>query len=114
VGGAKVSYEVPQLPNTTLYSNKLDIYDLFWDSDFSNLNYKAFMPETNSFVVGAIDEHGRTEKISTSDPTKVQVLVGSNDEWGLIIDSFDEDDFFADQNKSADCSEIKNDAEDKG
>lgn len=96
--GEKVSYEVPELPNTSIFSNRLDIYDLFWASDFSQLSYKAFVPETSSFTSGSIDEHGRTGKISTSDPTKVQVLVGSKDEWGLVIDGFDEDDFMTDQN----------------
>lgn len=48
--GAKVSYEVPELPNTPSFSNRLDIYDLFWESDFSKLSYKAFIRETNSFT----------------------------------------------------------------
>lgn len=109
--GAKVSYEVPELPSTPTFSNRLDIYDLFWESDFSQLSYKAFVPGTNSFTSGSIDEHGRTGKISTPDPTKVQVLVGSNDEWGLVIDSFDEDDFLADQNVND--SETENNVEDR-
>ncbi|MCG2958248.1 DUF2345 domain-containing protein, partial [Escherichia coli] len=33
--GEKVSYEVPELPNTPIFSNRLDIYDLFWANDFS-------------------------------------------------------------------------------
>lgn len=92
-GGSKVSYEVPQLPSNVMYSNKLDIYDLFWESDFSNLTYKAFIPETNAFVSGQIDEHGRTGKISTIDPSKVQVLVGTDEEWGITIEGYDESDF---------------------
>ncbi len=43
--GAKVSYEVPELPNTPTFSNRLDIYDLFWESDFSQLSYKALFLE---------------------------------------------------------------------
>ena len=93
VSGVKVSYEVPQLPNNVMYSNKLDVYDLFWESDLSQLSYKAFIPETNAFISGQIDEHGRTDKISTADPSKVLVLVGSDDEWGLSIEGFDEEDF---------------------
>ncbi|MCY6412979.1 type VI secretion system Vgr family protein [Acinetobacter sp. VNH17] len=112
--GAKVSYEVPELPNTPTFSNRLDIYDLFWESDFSQLSYKVFIPETNSFTSGTIDEHGRTGKISTSDPTKVQVLVGSDDEWGLVIDSFDEDDFLEDKNVGSRELKIDNNIEDKG
>ncbi|MFH3910502.1 type VI secretion system Vgr family protein [Acinetobacter baumannii] len=113
-GGAKVSYEVPELPNTPTFSNRLDIYDLFWESDFSKLSYKAFMPETNSFTSGAVDEHGRTGKISSADPTNVQVLIGSDDEWGLLIDSFDADDFLEDQSINGSNSEIDNNTEDRG
>lgn len=98
-GGAKVSYEVPQLPSNIMYSNKLDVYDLFWESDFSQLTYKAFIPETNSFVTGQVDEHGRTGKIGTSDPSKVQVLLGSDDDWGISIEGFDEEDFVSDENQ---------------
>lgn len=94
-GGNKVSYEVPQLPSNVMYSNRLDVYDLFWESDFSNLTYKAFIPETNAFVSGQIDEHGRTGKISTLDPSKVQVLVGADEEWDITIEGYDESDFVA-------------------
>ncbi len=114
VSGAKVSYEVPQLPNNVMYSNKLDIYDLFWESDFSQLSYKAFMPDSNSFVSGQIDEHGRTGKISTADPSKVQVLVGSDDEWGLSIEGFDEEDFLDDSNQENLSLDNDNNEEYKG
>jgi len=106
--GEKLSYEIPQLPNTVLYSNKLDIYDLFWESDLNQLSYKAFIPDTNAFVSGQIDEHGRTGRISTADPSKVQVLVGSNDEWGLSIESFDENDFLDSQNFNGISTDINN------
>lgn len=113
VGGAKVSYEVPELPNTPTFSNRLDVYDLFWASDFSQLSYKAFIPDTNSFTSGTVDEHGRTGKINTADPAKVQVLVGSDDEWGLQIESFDEDDFLVNQNNSAENLEMHNNEDQK-
>lgn len=106
--GAKVFYEVPELPNTVMYSNKLDVYDLFWESDFSQLNYKAFMSQTGAFISGQIDEHGRTGKISTPEPSKMQVLVGSNDEWGLSIESFDEDDFIEDNDQNGFNSNTEN------
>lgn len=99
-GGANISYEFPQLPNTPLFSNKLDIYDLFWESDFSKLSYKAFIPDTNSFVSGQIDEHGRTGKINTADPSKIQVLIGPDEEWGITIDGFDEEDFLGSSNRA--------------
>lgn len=109
--GAKVAYEVPQLPSTVMYSNKLDVYDLFWESDFSQLSYKAFMPETNAFISGQIDEHGRTAKISTMDPSKVQVLVGSDDGWGLSMECFDEEDFVDNSNQENSSSNNDNNEE---
>lgn len=99
VAGTKVSYEVPLLPNTSIYSNKLDVYDLFWQSDFSQISYKALIPETNAFISGSLDEHGRTGKISTVDPCYVQILVGADDEWGLSIEGYDEDELI-DQNNN--------------
>ena len=113
VGGAKVSYEVPELPCSSTFSNRLDIYNLFWASDFNQLSYKAFIPETNAFIAGVIDEHGRTGKINTSDPTKVQVLVGSDDEWGLRVESFDEDDFSIDKNVNGENLEINHNENNK-
>ena len=104
---------MPQLPNTPTFSNRLDVYDLFWASDFSQLSYKAFIPDTNSFTSGTVDEHGRTGKINTADPAKVQVLVGSDDEWGLQIESFDEDDFLVNQNNSAENLEMHNNEDQK-
>ena len=113
VGGAKVSYEVPELPCSSTFSNRLDIYNLFWASDFNQLSYKAFIPETNAFIAGVIDEHGRTGKINTSDPTKVQVLVGSDGEWGLRVESFDEDDFSIDKNVNGENLEINHNENNK-
>ncbi|WP_110975799.1 type VI secretion system Vgr family protein [Acinetobacter sp. WCHAc060042] len=113
VGGAKVSYEVPELPCSSTFSNRLDIYNLFWASDFNQLSYKAFIPETNVFIAGVIEEHGRTGKINTSDPTKVQVLVGSDDEWGLRVESFDEDDFSIDKNVNGENLEINHNENNK-
>ncbi len=92
--GAKVSYEVPQLPSTMMFSNKLDVYDLFWQSDFSQFSYKAFIPGTNSFISGGLDEHGRTGKITKEDPLNIKVLVGKEQElWDVIVDEWDDEDF---------------------
>ena len=96
--GANVTYEVPQLPNKPLYSNRLDVYDLFWQSDFSTLTYKAFIPETNSYISGQLDEHGRTKKMTTADPSKIEVLVGLNDDWGLNVQGYDVEDLIEHNN----------------
>ena len=93
MNGEKVTYQTPQLPNLAMYSNKLDVYDLFWQSDFSQLKYQILMPETNSYIAGQVDEHGRTGKITTADPSQVKVLIGSDEEWGISLEGYDEDDF---------------------
>ncbi|MEK5771240.1 type VI secretion system Vgr family protein [Acinetobacter variabilis] len=98
MGGANVTYEVPQLPNKPLYSNRLDVYDLFWQSDFSTLTYKAFIPETNSYISGQLDEHGRTKKMTTADPSKIEVLVGLNDDWELNVQGYDVEDLIEHNN----------------
>ncbi len=93
-GGNKVVYEVPQLPSSVMYSNKLDVYDLFWESDFSNLTYTAYMPETNAVVSGQIDEHGRTGKVGNEEQLNVKFLVGKEQEfWDVIIEEWDDEDF---------------------
>ena len=93
-GGNKVVYEVPQLPSNVMYSNKLDVYDLFWESDFSNLTYKAFIPETNAVVSGQIDEHGRTGKVGNEEQLNVKFLVGKEQEfWDVIIEEWEDEDF---------------------
>ena len=100
-GGERISSEIPSLPNTPTFSNRLDVYDWFWQSDFSQLSYKAFIPSTNTYFSGKLDEHGHTGKISTSDSTKVQVLIGFDEQWGLSVEGFDEEDFINNQSISA-------------
>ncbi|GAB3050492.1 type VI secretion system Vgr family protein [Acinetobacter apis] len=91
--GEKITYELPQLPNTPQYSNRIDLYHLFWQSDFKKLKYQALIPETGHHLAGSIDEHGRTGKITTGSSSKVKVLVGTDDDWGIHVEGKDKEDF---------------------
>ncbi|MFX5487086.1 DUF2345 domain-containing protein, partial [Acinetobacter baumannii] len=83
--GAKVSYEVPQLPSTMMYSNKLDVYDLFWDFDLSRLSYVAKF-KNGRVSTGSLDENGRTARISSDSSEPAEVFVDTNTDWVVEIE----------------------------
>ncbi|MDE2422264.1 MAG: DUF2345 domain-containing protein, partial [Gammaproteobacteria bacterium] len=86
-GGAAIHAEFPQLPNTTVqkYSHRLDVYNLFVNHNFSDIEYKAVLASGNLFS-GVLDEHGRTMQIPNSKADKSRILVGTQDEWGISLD----------------------------
>lgn len=89
VAGAKVSYEIPQLPNNVLFSNRLDVYDLFWDFELPNLSYTAKFCD-GRIVAGSLDENGRTGRIGSDASEKAEVFVDTNADWAVEFeDAFD-------------------------
>ena len=87
-GGGKIHSELPKLPNSTMqkYSHRLDAYNLFVTHDFGDIVYKSVLASGN-LVVGTLDEHGRTAQIQSSKPDKAKILIGTTDEWGVIIEA---------------------------
>lgn len=91
VGGARANYSLPMMPETIpLFSNKLDVYDLFYHSNFSEVNYVAKMDD-GQIVEGTLDEHGRTDRLMSMESKGVEVLVGYLDNWSIEIDTEDEE-----------------------
>lgn len=88
MSGAKVPYEVPQLPNNVMYSNKLDVYDLFWDFDLSNLSYVAKFKD-GRISSGSLDENGRTARIGSDSSEPAEVFVDTNTDWVVEIEEDD-------------------------
>ncbi|RZG75874.1 type VI secretion system tip protein VgrG [Acinetobacter wuhouensis] len=86
--GAKVPYEVPQLPNNVMYSNKLDVYDLFWDFDLPNLSYVAKFKD-GRISSGSLDENGRTARIGSDSSEPAEVFVDTNTDWVVEIEEDD-------------------------
>lgn len=89
LSGEKVSYEVPQLPNNVMYSNKLDVYDLFWDFDLPNLSYVAKFKD-GRISTGSLDENGRTARIGSDTSEPAEVFVDTNTDWILEIEEDEE------------------------
>ncbi|KJV38546.1 hypothetical protein VH98_08930, partial [Acinetobacter brisouii] len=90
-GGAKVSYEVPTLPNTPLFSNRLDVYDLFWDFDLPQLTYTATFKD-GRVSTGSLDDNGRTSRITSDSSEASEVFVDTNMSWGLEIEEQEDTD----------------------
>ncbi|WP_335978019.1 hypothetical protein [Acinetobacter calcoaceticus] len=94
-GGQQVKVELPNLPivnEIKTFTNKWDFYDLFYDSNFSNVKYKLINNKSNSYISGTLDEHGRTQRINTSSNESYDMLIGTDDDWTVSVDTGNEDD----------------------
>ena len=76
------------------FTNKWDFYDLFYEADFSNVQYKLINNKNHTYVSGELDEHGRTQRMSTSNNENHDILIGTNDEWTVSMDDDSADDDF--------------------
>lgn len=91
VGGAKANYSLPMMPDTIpLFSNKLDVYDLFYHVDFNEVGYVATLDD-GQIVEGKLDEHGRTDRLMSMDSKEVEVLIGYLDNWSVEIEEDEEE-----------------------
>ena len=84
--GAKVEYSIPTLEvlNSPIkFSNKLDIYEIFSDSKFSDLTMTV--KDGDSIVSEyKIDKYGRSPRITDIETKEVEVLVGG-DVWNYVV-----------------------------
>lgn len=87
--GQQVKVEVPTLPivdEIKTFTNKWDFYDLFYESNFSEVKYKLINNKNNSYVSGTLDAHGRTQRINTSNNDDHDILIGTDDDWTVSLD----------------------------
>ena len=79
------------MPETIpLFSNKLDVYDLFYQHDFNNIEFQMLRPD-GQLIEGVLDEHGRTAPVISDKEEDVEILVGfKNTDWGVEFEP-DED-----------------------
>ena len=90
VTGARANYSLPMMPETIpLFSNRLDVYDLFYHANFSEVDYVATLDD-GQIVEGTLDEHGRTGRLISMESKKADVLVGYLDNWTLEYDTEDD------------------------
>ena len=73
------------------FSNRFDVYDLFYAHDFETLSYDLYMKD-GSMVSGNLDEHGRTMQFYTRQSEKVTALVGADRDWGIAQETFQAED----------------------
>ncbi|QLB40521.1 DUF2345 domain-containing protein [Mannheimia pernigra] len=97
----KVNFKLPNLPNTKLpFSNKFDVYDLFYKYAFDEIEYIA---ETASgrLIEGTLDEHGRTGTIMSAKQEDFDIAIGFKDaSWGFEFEP-DEDQDISDEEMNA-------------
>jgi type VI secretion system secreted protein VgrG len=96
--GSRVKAEIPTLPilkEETLFSNKWDFYDLFYQTDFSNVKYKLINNKNNTYVSGTLDQHGRTQRLSSDHNDDYDILIGTEEDWTVSVDDgLDDEDAF--------------------
>ncbi|MCH2001872.1 DUF2345 domain-containing protein [Acinetobacter seifertii] len=93
--GQRVKAELPNLPvvnQVDNYTNKWDFYDLFYESNFSNVKYKLINNKSNTYISGTLDEHGRTQRINTSTNEACDILIGIDESWTVSVETGNEDD----------------------
>ena len=96
-GGQQVKAEIPPLPivnDIKTFTNKWDFYDLFYQSDFSDVKYKLINNKNHTYVSGGLDEHGRTQRMTTSNNENHDLLIGTDDDWTVSMDDESDDDDF--------------------
>lgn len=94
--GQRVKAEIPHLPvanEIKTFTNKWDFYDLFYEANFSNVKYKLINNKNNTFISGMLDEHGRTQRMNTSNNEDHDILIGTDEEWTVSMDDGSDDDF---------------------
>ncbi|WP_440454390.1 contractile injection system protein, VgrG/Pvc8 family [Psychrobacter sp. ASPA161_9] len=92
VSGARANYSVPMMPETVpLFSNKLDVYDLFYQHNFKDIEFQMLRPD-GQLIEGVLDAHGRTAPVISDKEEEVKVLIGFKDaEWGVKFEPDEED-----------------------
>jgi hypothetical protein len=82
-GPKRLKYDLPKI-KTGEYSNRLDVYSIFWRENFNDLKFKAYF-KNGRVVEGRIDEHGRTERIFSTKEEKVDLLIGQRESWERFV-----------------------------
>lgn len=99
VSGARANYSLPMMPETIpLFSNKLDVYDLFYQHNFEDIEFQILRPD-GQLIEGMLDEHGRTAPVISDKEEEVEILVGFKDtDWGVEFEPDEEDEIEASDN----------------
>jgi type VI secretion system VgrG family protein len=72
---------IPGVDMPKAFSNRLDVYDVYWRREFEAVEYVARRESGDILAQGTLDQDGRTARLSTDESETVQVLVGTQGGW---------------------------------
>jgi type VI secretion system secreted protein VgrG len=78
---------VPGFDMPKAFSNRLDVYDIYWQREFGDAEYTARNETGDVVAQGILDEYGRTPRLTTDQPETLQVLVGTQGSWLVESDA---------------------------
>jgi len=111
MSGAKVQSFLPTLSNLPInkenykYTNRIDLFDIFKDSKFSKINYRAHLKGQNIYKAGNLDEYGRTERFTSIEAKQEEVIVVVDDS-DYLWEVLDEDDYVIENQQLGENNEI--------
>ncbi|WP_414445286.1 type VI secretion system Vgr family protein [Burkholderia sp. 22PA0106] len=80
-GPKSLPVDLPGFDMPKAFSNRLDVYDIYWMREFGEVEYTARRESGEILAQGLLDEHGRTPRLSTHESEKLEVLVGTQGAW---------------------------------
>ena len=98
-GGAKVQSILPSFSSLAMnkenysFTNRIDTFDVFKDTDFSEVKYRALLKGQKTYKAGVLDEYGRTERFVSIDNKQEDIQVVVDEpiyEWSIIDEDFEE------------------------
>ncbi|NIE57344.1 MULTISPECIES: type VI secretion system Vgr family protein [unclassified Burkholderia] len=72
---------IPGMDMPKAFSNRLDVYDIYWPRSFEEVEYTARRASGEILTQGMLDQEGRTARLSTDQAETIQVLVGTQGSW---------------------------------
>ncbi|WP_338325140.1 hypothetical protein [Acinetobacter guerrae] len=97
MSGAQVKAEIPLFPTScavNTFTNKWDMYELFYEHDLSKVEYKIISKKNNTYISASLDENGRTQRVSKNDNEDYDILIGIDDDWTVSLDNETENEDF--------------------
>ncbi|MDR6374706.1 type VI secretion system Vgr family protein [Paraburkholderia caledonica] len=80
-GPKSLPVQVSGMDMPKAFSNRLDVYDIFWRRNFAEVEYTARNASGDLIAQGTLDEDGRTPRLSTDQSETIHVLVGTKGAW---------------------------------
>ncbi|WP_423382951.1 type VI secretion system Vgr family protein [Burkholderia sp. LMG 32019] len=80
-GPKSLPVSIPGMDMPKAFSNRLDVYDIYWPRSFEEVEYAARRASGEVIAQGVLDQDGRTQRFSTDQSETLEVLVGTRGAW---------------------------------